>query len=82
MLLAVIIIPTAFLFGQNDIKGKNQIKVSPLRVVNFVNPGIELSYERLHGNRYSSQLSFGYMNETFNTTQFDRYKGLKVSFDL
>lgn len=46
---------------------KNRITFSPVRLVDPVNPGIELGYERLHGKRYATQLSADYCKTLFTT---------------
>jgi hypothetical protein len=49
--------------GQSvDTAYKNQIKISPFRLFDLFNPGMEISYERMHGKRSSTQLSYTLAN--------------------
>ncbi|MDR0812012.1 MAG: hypothetical protein LBN23_07065 [Paludibacter sp.] len=57
-----ILLPVSLLLAQNQTNEwrKNQIKFSPLRIVNLFYPGFELSYERQYG-RLASQISAAYL---------------------
>ena len=69
-------------FGQGGFsEGKNQLKLSTLRLIDFVNPGIELSYERRQTARFSTQLSVGLMNDCFKLTPFTDYRGTRFSLE-
>lgn len=39
----------------------NQIKFTPLKLIGWVNPGVEFSYERMYKSRWSSQLTGTYL---------------------
>lgn len=67
-------------WGQAAIKS-NQLKFSPLKIVDLVNPGIEISYERLYAKRHSSQITIGRMLETFNTSAFEDYSGWRAAIE-
>lgn len=65
---------------------KNQLKFSPLRLLDIYNPGLELSYERIFEKRYSTQLSVTYLNDGLflNVTGISTYqdfKGLRISLE-
>jgi hypothetical protein len=78
----VTIIQSVFAFGQGRSSDKtNQIKISPVRLVDPVNPGLEFNYEKFYAKQYSSQLSVAYMKDLFKVTAFDGYKGLRVSLE-
>ena len=44
-------------FGQLDNKFKNQIKLTPPKMIEYLNQGIELNYERSHATKFASELS-------------------------
>lgn len=52
------LLPFKVFSQRTDTVYKNQVKISPLRLINILNPGVEMSYERL-GQHFSSQLSVG-----------------------
>ncbi len=60
---------------------RNQVKISPVRLIDFINPGLELSYERLHCRRFSTQLSFAFMTDFFGKTAYDDYSGYRISLE-
>lgn len=39
----------------------NQLKFTPLKLIGWVNPGVELSYERMYKRRWSTQLTGTYL---------------------
>lgn len=81
-ILILIISHSGFLFGQdNNLFKSNQIKFSPLKIIDPINPGIELSFEKFYANRYSSQVSIGYMKSIFKTESFDNYNGIRISVE-
>lgn len=51
----------------------NQFKVSPFKIVDQVNPGIEASYERWYLNDFSAQLTCTYILDPFHNTQYAIY---------
>lgn len=85
-LLALLIYP-AFCFGQSwlPLAGQNlkeqQVMFSPVRLADMVNPGLEVSYEKFHGSKYSFQASAAFMHEFINTTPFKNYKGVRLAFE-
>jgi hypothetical protein len=60
IVLTCLICCANFIFAQGAKWHKNQIKFSPLRTVNWFNPGLELNYQRNYGN-FASQISFAYL---------------------
>ena len=64
--------------GQTIGPPKNQIKFSPFKLVDPVNPGIELSLEHRFGNRSSTQLSYAYMINLFPSTGYTDYSGNRI----
>ncbi len=62
---------------------RNQIKLSPYRLIDPVNPGLEISYERRHGQRLSTQIALGYMtdNHIRGFTPYDSYEGVRIGLE-
>jgi len=54
---------------------RNQIKFNPIKLVDVVNPGLELGFERFHKTRTSSQLMITWQKEILNSTPFHNYDG-------
>ena len=50
-------------------------------MVDVVNPGVELSYERLFSKQYSTQLSAAYMFDPFGVTGFYRFHGYRLAVE-
>lgn len=81
-ILLLVIITSLCAVGQAKIDSKlNQIKTSPIRLLDLVNPGVELSYERFYAKHYSSQVSLSYLKDFFKVTPFNNYKGFRISFE-
>lgn len=60
---------------------RNQLKVSPIRILDPFNPGFELSYERHFSKRFSTQLSMALLKDAFKITGNDDYKGYRVALE-
>ena len=59
-------------------KFKNNIKFSPVKLIDIVNPGIEFGYERYYSHKYSTQISITKL-ERLNPFYYSEYSGYKVS---
>jgi hypothetical protein len=82
IVLGLIIISGVVTYGQKANSNKtNQIKFSPLRLVDPVNPGIELGYEKFISNHFSTQLSVTYIKDLFKITSFSNHAGVRVSLE-
>ncbi len=68
------------IFSQDLSEYKNQIKFSPIRTVNILNPGFELSYEREHG-RLSTQVSAAYLTDCLHATPYEDYGGYRIMLE-
>lgn len=69
-------------FGQSDaLFYKNQLKISPVRIIDLVNPGIELGYERRHSQMFSTQIALAYMKDFIGVGTFDEFEGFRVSLE-
>jgi hypothetical protein len=66
-------------------KIKYIVKMTPLKIVDLVNPGIELSLERRTGNYFATQLMASYLLpftfEDFNTIYKPNIKGYRVAIE-
>ncbi|MBO9702564.1 MAG: hypothetical protein J7604_20300 [Sporocytophaga sp.] len=60
---------------------KNQIKLSPMRTLDLVNPGYELSYERLLQRLFALQASAAYLKDIFKTTDFENIQGYRLGLE-
>jgi putative salt-induced outer membrane protein YdiY len=58
-ILTLIILPITAACQDTASICRNNIKLSVLRAINILNPGIEISYERLGGNKFSTQFTAG-----------------------
>lgn len=67
-------------YGQNANNYKNQFKLSPVKIADLINPGIEFNYERKFGN-FSTQLSAAYLVDVFGITVFSNFKGFRVGVE-
>ena len=65
-------------FAQDLPEYKNLIKISPITIVNILNPGFELSYERKNGGKFSTQVSASYLVNCFHTTDYEDYSGFRI----
>ena len=78
----MVTLSTSTISAQNTAgEQKNQLKLSPFRIIDFVNPGIELSYERKQSAHTSTQLSLGLMNDVFRITPFTNFSGTRLSLE-
>ena len=60
---------------------KNQIKISPFRIIDLSNPGIEISYERMFSKKFSTQLSYSFGKDIFGLFPFDNFRGYRFSIE-
>ena len=80
--ILLLTLSAASVFAQSDVTERtNQLKLSPLRTIDFVNPGIELSYEKRQTARFSTQLSVGLMSDVFKLMHFTNYTGTRISLE-
>ena len=81
-IFTILVFCSGFVLGQQTTFEKtNQIKLSPFRMIDLVNPGYEISYEKNFRKKLSSQISVTYMNDPFELTQFTNYNGFRASFE-
>lgn len=58
----------------------NQLKFSPIRVLDPINPGFEISYERLY-SRWSTQFSAALLADPFRLTGHSKYSGRRIAIE-
>jgi hypothetical protein len=82
LLIILVIISPAILFAQDDERLRsNQIKISPAMFSDPANPGIEISYEKRHTERYASQFSVALLRSFIPDLSFDDFSGFKIAFE-
>lgn len=68
-------------YGQTDFEiHKNQIKFSPVKMIDPINTGIEISYERRTGN-FSTQIATAYLTDIFRVGDFRQLKGFRIGLE-
>ena len=78
----ILVLNNGFVFGQQTtIEKTSQIKISPFRVMDLVNPGFEIGFEKFYEERHSSQISVACLSDVFKLTQFTNYSGFRISFE-
>ena len=81
-LAVAFIFPASSLFCQSNSRTyKNQLNLSPVRLIDLVNPGVELGYELFHSDRFSSQLSVAYLKEFIDLGAYDDFEGYRISLE-
>lgn len=79
-ILTLILFPF-FAFCQDTSSSyRNQLKLSGLRAVNILNPGIEISYERLADNNFSTRLLVGIATNIIGKP-FKRLRGYSIGLE-
>jgi hypothetical protein len=58
-----------------------QIKCTPFKMIDLVNPGLEFSVEKKYSNKWSTQLSAAWLHNFFNTTALKNFKGFTVGVE-
>lgn len=59
LLISLVIIPSMAIGQATEIGYRNQLKLSASKIINILNPGIDVSYERLHNDKFSTLFSAG-----------------------
>jgi hypothetical protein len=80
ILLALVYLNIPAVLSAQQHPYKNQLKVSPLRAIDLVNPGLELTYERRFSNTLSAEFSGAYMTALIMPEELRGYKGYRLSF--
>jgi len=60
---------------------RNQIKFTPTKLIDFVNPGFEFGFERFHSKKTSTQLSITYHTKLINISTYHNFNGWKYSLE-
>ncbi len=78
----IFVLTLQYASAQTDLNTfKNQLKISPFRMIDPINPGLELSYERLHNKKFSTQLSVAYMTDPLKAAYYNSFKGGRVAIE-
>lgn len=56
---------------------KNEIKIYPFKPFGFVNPGIDMGYERFINNRWSVETNVAYLTNLFHWAPYQQYDGAR-----
>ena len=67
IVLCVLMLTCSVSFGQKiqeTTRYKNVIKITPLKAFQPINNAIELSYDRIHNNRFTTTYSLSYLLPT------------------
>ena len=79
-ILTLIVLPFVAFCQDTSSNYRNQLKLSALRAINILNPGIEISYERLGGNNFSTQLSAGIATNIIGKP-FEKLRGYNIALE-
>jgi len=80
LILTVIILPFFVACQDTEPNYRNQLKLSGFRAINILNPGVEISYERLAGNKFSTQLSAGIATNVIGKP-FEKLHGFNIALE-
>lgn len=59
----------------------NQLKLTPLKLIDLTYPALELGYEKDYAKQHSVQLMIGYMHNFFGTSPFSGLKGYRLGLE-
>jgi hypothetical protein len=59
LILTLIVLPFVASSQNTEVNYSNELKISAFRAINILNPGVEISYERLYDNKLSTQFTVG-----------------------
>ena len=68
-------------YGQDSIIPKNQIKLSLSKLIDPINSGIEMSYERRFTKRLATQFTVAYLFNLNKVPPFTNYIGIKLAIE-
>ena len=80
LLLIICVCAPVWIFAQQAVWKKNQIKFVPTKTLNILNPGLGFSYQRNYG-RFASQISGTYLTDVWGTSYRDKLKGYGYGFE-
>ncbi len=60
---------------------KNQVKFSPYKLINEINPGFEISFQRMHTLHLSTQIAAAYLGDYFQSTHYTNLKGYRICLE-
>ena len=83
LVMIICLFPGTLVFSQDKEHiewSKNQLKLSPVRMFNWFNPGLELSYQRNYGH-FSSQISLAYLMDIADIMGRKDVQGYRLNFE-
>lgn len=80
LILTLISLPFVAFSQNTEVNYRNQLKLSAFRVINILNPGVEISYERLSGNKLSTQFSIGIATNIIGKP-FEKLQGYNAALE-
>jgi hypothetical protein len=81
ILFTVILFTVNSGYGQDSIFPKNQIKLSLSKLIDPINSGIEMSYERRFTKRLATQFTGAYLFNLNKVPPFTSYIGIKLAIE-
>jgi hypothetical protein len=82
ILLPFLLLKMLFAYAQNSkTPYSRQVKWTPLKAIDLVNPGLEFSVEKQHRSRWSTQLSVAWLHNFIHSTPFTNYKGYSIGIE-
>jgi len=81
LLLIFFLYASDYIFSQDLSEHKSQIKLTPIKIINLLNPGFELSYERVHNGNFSTQVSVAYLVDCLRATPYEDYSGYRIMLE-
>lgn len=80
LITTLIIVPFFASCQNSEINYRNQLKLSAFRAINILNPRIEINYERLYGNKLSTQFSAGIATNVIGKP-FEKLRGYHLGLE-
>jgi len=83
IVFCILVASSSLLFSQNAFERRNQIKFSPMRTINLLNPGFELSFERKFTEIFSTQIAVAYLVDLLRSHDNNRqnYSGYRIMLE-
>jgi len=79
-ILTLIILPFVAACQDTEPNYRDQLKLSGFRAINILNPGVEIGYEWLGGNKFSTQVSAGIATNVIGKP-FEKLHGYNIGLE-
>ena len=80
LVLTLIILPLVAVCQDTESGYRNQMKFSGFRAINILNPGVEISFERLGVNKFSTRVSAGVATNVIGKP-FEKFHGYNIALE-